>query len=270
MSRRRTARPRARSERDRALVLRRSPYGESSLVLRLFTPSHGKVAVIAKGAYRAKSAYCGVFDLFDTLEVGWRRAGTGELGNASSGRVLTRRRGITGDLGRYRAACSILELLDLAAQPEHEERALFRLAESWLDLLHGGSCDPDLALVAFDLAFLQNLGLAPAFESCAACGTEASDAKRSQTVPFSVGAGGRLCARCAADAQSSGRRVGALPMNILRIASTLASAAPHELSRFRVNAEALSGVRRLVHRFLDHHLETRPRSRAARTGGAAG
>jgi recombinational DNA repair protein (RecF pathway) len=31
-------------------VLRRSPFGESSLVLRLLTPGQGAVAVIAKGA----------------------------------------------------------------------------------------------------------------------------------------------------------------------------------------------------------------------------
>jgi DNA repair protein RecO (recombination protein O) len=269
-ARRSTARGAARAvERDRALVLRRSAYGETSLVLRILTPRHGKVALVAKGAYRAKSAYCGVFDLFDTLEVGWRPARHAELGTAAEGRVLRRRRGVTAELPRYRAALAMLELADLAALPGQAERELFALLERWLDLLAAGAVDPALALVAFDLAFLQNLGLAPAFEACAACGTAAPSARAAReaaTVPFAVGAGGRLCARCAQDAQASGRRVGALPMNVLRIAISLAAATPRDLSRFRVTPDRLAGVRSLVQRFLDYHLESRPRSRALPAG----
>jgi len=261
---------RGSSARDRALVLKRSPYGESSLVLRLLTPGHGAVAVIAKGAYRPKSAYCGVFDLFDTLEVDWSPARHGGLGSASAAGVVIRRRGLTEDLGRYRTALSMLELADLAAQPGHTETELFALLERWLDHLAAGTLAPGLALVAFDLAFLQNLGLAPAFEACAACGTAAPFDRKAATVPFAVGAGGVLCARCAGEAQASGRRVGALPMNLLRIATSLAAASPRELSRFRVTPELLGGVSALVQRFLDYHLESRPRSRASVGGGARG
>ena len=262
MSARAAARARGRAERDRALVLRRHRYGESSLVLHLLTPRHGKVHLIAKGAYRPKSAYCGVFDLFDTLETGWRMPRGGDLGTATEARVVSRRRALSADLARFRAALAVLELADLAARPGSEEEELFALVERWLDLLALGSADPEVALVAFDLAFLQNLGLAPALEACAACG-DAAPARG--PVPFAVGAGGRLCARCADDARASGRRVATLPMNVLRIATSLASAAPEHLPRFRVNAEVLRGVRGLVQRFLDHHLETRPRSRSAPT-----
>jgi DNA repair protein RecO (recombination protein O) len=256
--------------RDRALVLKRSPFGESSLVLRLLTPGHGAVAVIAKGAYRPKSAYCGVFDLFDTLEVEWSRARHGGLGNASAAGVVVRRRGLTADLGRYRAALSMLELADLAAQPGHTEPDLFALVERWLGHLAAGALAPELALVAFDLAFLHNLGLAPAFEACAACGTAAPFDPKAATVPFAVGAGGTLCARCARDARAAGRRVGALPMNLLRIATSLAAASPSELSRFRVTPGVLGRVSALVQRFLDYHLESRPRSRAAAAAGTRG
>jgi len=255
---------------DRALVLKRSAYGESSLVLRLVTPRHGAAAVIAKGAYRPKSAFCGVFDLFDTLEVTWTPARHGGLGQASAARVVTRRRALTADLARYRAALAMLELVDLAAQPGHAETELFALVEGWLTVLAEGAITPELALVAFDLAFLQNLGLAPAFDTCAACGVAAPTAARrspaqARTVPFAIGAGGRLCDRCAHDAQASGRRVGALPMNVLRIATSVAAAKPRELARFRLSPELLAQVATWVQRFLDYHLETRPRSRAART-----
>jgi hypothetical protein len=55
-------------------------------------------------------------------------------------------------------------------------------------------------------------------------------------------------------------------MNVLRIAISLAAATPRDLSRFRVTPDRLAGVRSLVQRFLDYHLESRPRSRALPAG----
>ena len=56
---------------DNALLLRRFPYGESSLVVHALTRAHGRVALLARGAYRPKSAYCGVLDLFDKHDL-WK------------------------------------------------------------------------------------------------------------------------------------------------------------------------------------------------------
>ena len=246
---------------DRGLVLRRYRYGESSLVVHLLTPRHGRVHLLAKGAYRPRSAYSGVLDLFDTLELGWRRPRNADLGTLVSASLATRRRAVSADLARYRAGLALLELAALAAQPERPDPEAFALVETWLDLLGPGGPDPELALVAFDLRFLQNLGLSPALTGCAACG-EAGSSARARAVPFSTAAGGRLCDRCAAEARAAGRRVGSLPLNVLRIAQSLAEAAPGHLARFQVRADALRGVRRFVQRFLDVHLETRPRSRA--------
>lgn len=255
-----------RAIEDRALLLQRYRYGESSLIVHLLTPSYGKVHLIVKGAYRPRSAYSGVFDLFDTLLVRWRPPRHGELGVASTARVIVRRRALSEDLDRYRTALSALELSAIAAQPGREEAGLFRLLETWLELLVHTQLDSSLAQVAFDLRFLQDLGLSPSLETCAACGlspargepTEESSAE----ALFSVGAGGRLCLPCAQDARASGRRVGKLPANVLRIARSLQNAAPEHLPRFQVRGDALRDVSVLVQRFLDHHLETRPRSRA--------
>ncbi len=251
--------------RDRALLLRRYRYAESSLVVHAATPRHGKVHLLAKGAYRPRSRYCGVLDLFDTLELEWRTSRGSELGLLSKGRIATRRRALSADLERYRAGLSVLELVDLAATPGRADPEQFALAERWLDLLAAGAAAPALALVAFDLRFLQNLGLAPALRDCAACGGPAPPAGgRGREVAFSPGAGGRLCARCAGEARASGRRVGALPVNVMRIAQSVLEAEPGHLGRFQVQPRLLAEVRAFVQRFLEYHLETRPRTRRRR------
>jgi DNA repair protein RecO (recombination protein O) len=242
-----------------ALVLRRFPYGESSLVVHALTPDEGRVAWIAKGAYRPSSGFFAVFDLFDTLEVRWSAAPGRELGVVNRGAVVRRRNRIAGDLARYRAALSLLELAHVTAREGHEERALFRWLEDALDLLHGGRARPELVLVTADLGLLATNGLAPALEHCASCGKR--PAERGDVAPFSAALGGRLCTACAGAARTRGQAVVALPLSILRVAASLTSATPAMLARMHVETALLERVRGFVARFLEHHLETRLASR---------
>lgn len=237
----------------RALVLRRTPYGESSLVVQLLTERAGRVHVLAKGAYRPTSRYFAVLDLFDTLELEWSGSRTSDLSLLRSGSLVRRRRGLTRDLEAYRAALTGLELCELAARPGLGEGGLFRLLEGFLDALDEGA-DPALALVVFELRFLQNLGLAPALQQCAACGDEAPPVGKGRAA-FSAGAGGRLCRKHAEEARAAGRRVGTLPIDVLEAAaSLLAGGAPETTQDLRERLLDFVG------RFLDYHLESRPAS----------
>ncbi len=71
----------------RALVLRRTPYGESSLVVQLLTEHEGRVHLLAKGAYRHTSRYFAVLDLFDSLDLEWSTSRTSELGLLRAGSI---------------------------------------------------------------------------------------------------------------------------------------------------------------------------------------
>ena len=72
-------RPASRAS-DRGIMLRRTPFGETSLVVHVLTPNHGRVELMAKGAHRPRSRFFGVLDWFDTLELSWVRRGDSELG----------------------------------------------------------------------------------------------------------------------------------------------------------------------------------------------
>lgn len=60
-----------------AYVLHSRPYRDSSLLLDLFTRSHGRIAAVAKGVKRAKSKFNGVLQPFSMLLVSW--SGRGDL-----------------------------------------------------------------------------------------------------------------------------------------------------------------------------------------------
>jgi len=248
--------------RDRALVLRRFPYSESSLVVFVLTEHHGPLRLLARGAYRPKSRFFAVLDFFDELQLEWRTSRHSELATLVKGDLTRRRRGVTDELARYRAALSALELADLGSRPGQAQPETFRSLAAALDAWHAGSAPADEVRIWFELAFLRQHGIAPALIGCAACGKSAAPvAGRAPRAWFSAGAGGRLCEACANDARAAGRRVGTLPLDVLVVADKMScdeAPLPHDLA-----PERCARVRDFVERFLDYHLETRPRSHRA-------
>ncbi len=60
-----------------AYVLHQRAYRDSSAIVELFTPEHGRVGVVARGIKRPKSPWRGLLQSFQPLLVSWR--GGGEL-----------------------------------------------------------------------------------------------------------------------------------------------------------------------------------------------
>jgi DNA repair protein RecO (recombination protein O) len=58
-----------------AFLLHGRPFSESSLVLDVFARDHGRLALLARGARRPRSALRGVLLGFQPLELGWFGAG---------------------------------------------------------------------------------------------------------------------------------------------------------------------------------------------------
>ncbi len=246
---------------DRALILRRFRYGETSLVLQLLTREHGRVHLLARGAYRPSSRYFAALDLFDTLELTWSHAAGRELQNLREALIRDRRAEIPLDLGRFRAALAVLELTSIGARPDQPVPRLFDLAAATLDALAQGLEPPELPQLIFELRFLNQLGMMPALASCASCAGPAPEAgPGGGRTAFSAGAGGRLCPACAAEARAAGKRVGTLPVAVLETARDLFENGLSSPLAGTIRAHDLELARDFVARFLEYHLESRPRS----------
>ena len=267
---------------DSALVLRKSPYGETSLVVHVLTRASGRVELLGKGAHRPRSRFAGVLDWFDTLALTWTSRPRHELQVLDSGDLEQRRQAIPRVLDCYRAAQVMLELAEFVTRPGQVEAGLFECLEDGLGSLEGRARERlagglpgveiqaavDLCLIEFELVFLQNLGLPPALGSCAACGGAAPPVSREGAearVAFSAGAGGRLCQACAAEARARGRRVGTLPERVVESARALHNQlqegdAPRSSPVTDLTPDLLLRIRDLLERFLDFHLEARPKT----------
>lgn len=107
--------------RTKAIVLRRTNYGESDRILNLLTPE-GKVAVLARGVRKEKSRLAGGIEPFSVTNVVIHQ-GRSSLGTLTSAKMLRFFGNILSDLDRLELAGTFLKRLDRAAEqvsiPEH-------------------------------------------------------------------------------------------------------------------------------------------------------
>lgn len=238
-------------ETTEAIVLRRIPFGDSSLVLHLFAPDRGRVPALAKGAFRSKSPHFASLDLLNRIRAPILRRREGGLALLGPTELLDEHRRLRARLPAIAAGLFAAELID-AALTESPAPALYAHLATLLARLDA----PDgprrtgvaEALLAFELAFLDDLGLRPELDRCAECG-----AAEERWTRCSASAGGVLCARCAPAARDAVRTS---PGALDAARSILAGA---EVATLRP-AEALE-LRALLDRFHAYHLDRVPRSR---------
>jgi DNA repair protein RecO (recombination protein O) len=190
-----TARARAQSlGTTRALLVKRVEYGESDLVLTLFTERFGRVSVLARGARRSMRRYGGALEPMHTLEVSLEERPHGELLTLREAKIQELRLPLTGDLGRLQAAGHALGWLRRAAPARTPEPELWLAIVALLDrLATPGDLDPRAVLAASGLRLLATFGWALELDRCVRCGKVCP---AGQAALLDPGRGGLVCRSC--------------------------------------------------------------------------
>ncbi len=119
-------------ERTRAIVLRRTNYGEADRILRLITPN-GQRSVMAKGARREKSKLAGGIELFTISDVVIQQ-GRGDLGILTSVRPVQFYMHILEDYDRLQFAYEVINLVVKASDTVDEPEWYGVLSEVFMGL----------------------------------------------------------------------------------------------------------------------------------------
>jgi DNA repair protein RecO (recombination protein O) len=176
----------------RALVLRRSDYGESHRMLLVATEEAGTVSAVARHARRSSRRFGGALEPFTLFEASLERKGQSSAWTLARARVLEYHEGFSSDVGRLAAGSYALELYRLLVPEEVVEAEAFAWLRSFLETY--GPRLPDPAEMAVEeLALLSVLGHAPRFDSCVTCGR---DAPMRAWARFDHTAGGIVCRSC--------------------------------------------------------------------------
>lgn len=109
-----------KSIRTRAIVLRRTNYGEADRIVQFITPL-GRYAAIARGVRREKSKLAGGIELFAISDIVIAE-GKGELGIVTSARLVEFYRHILEDYDRLQFAYEVVKQVarasEMVAEPE--------------------------------------------------------------------------------------------------------------------------------------------------------
>ena len=151
----------------RFLVLRRTPYSESSLVLAGLSPEAGQLHFMARGIRKLGKKQFPLADLFDVVTVQYGPS-RGSLHTWKSAEAAASYRGVAASTVRFEAAC---RLAKFALANMHEglaaprffaalEIALARLADPAEDEKNAASA----SFVGIALVFLEEHGLLPDYQ----------------------------------------------------------------------------------------------------------
>ncbi len=148
-----------RQLRTKAIVLRRTNYGEADRILQILTPQNGKLSVIAKGVRREKSKLAGGVELLSVSDVSLV-SGKGEMWTLTGARMDTFFTHILVDYDRMQFAYETIRRVSRVAEQVDDE-AFYDLLRITLESLNDLKIHIDITVTWFwlQLAILEGQGL---------------------------------------------------------------------------------------------------------------
>jgi DNA repair protein RecO (recombination protein O) len=251
-----------------AIILRSIRYGEADKILHLYTPEHGRVSAIAKGARRAKSRFGGRLEPLMQVKLVLHQ-GRGDLHTVTGVDTIAARPALRESAGRLDAAARACDAVSRLFETDDPHPEVFTLLANELTLLTqlgtGGAharlttdgdpepiaaSGPELTTIlhanalAFRLKLLLAAGIVPQLAACAVCG------EREHLSGFSADAGGVVCSSC----EASSFPLGEDSYNFL------VAALGQPLARTPIASErALQLAERAITETAEHHANVRLR-----------
>lgn len=145
--------------RTKAIVLRRTNYGEADRILQLLTPDHGKISAMAKGVRREKSKLAGGIELFAISDV-TLVSGKSEIWTLTGAKLDTFFAHILTDYERLQFGYEAIKQVSKVAE-QVSDPAFYTLLETTLASLDDASIALDITVSWFwlQLAILEGQGL---------------------------------------------------------------------------------------------------------------
>ncbi|MBW1645442.1 MAG: DNA repair protein RecO [Deltaproteobacteria bacterium] len=181
--------------KDHAIVCHKYPYGESDLLISLFTRRHGRLTAIAKGARRSRKRFPGRLELFSLVRATLASRRPTSLPRLDECEIIHPFQQIQHRPRAFFAGCYFLEIINRCCPEMQANEPLFQLTGELLAFLHRDgeenrrnfACQVRL----FELQAVALLGYAPRLDRCLDCGDH------SPAAPFfAPGLGGLVCAAC--------------------------------------------------------------------------
>jgi recombinational DNA repair protein (RecF pathway) len=145
---------------EAALVIGLVPYGESNLIVRVFTKERGRMTLFARGAKKSKKRFPGGISRLCLGQIRWKTRSQEALPELLETDFSVGFQGLANDPRNYGRAAYVVELLDRLLPVGEPAPDLFADAITLLHLLANGAADAR-HLRAMELRILKDTGYLP-------------------------------------------------------------------------------------------------------------
>ena len=231
------------SLKTEAIVLRSIRYGEADRILHLYTPHHGRLSAIAKGARRARSRFGARLEPFMQIAIVLHE-GRSELHTVTAADTVDARPGLRDSAASLDAAARACDAVSRLFETDDPHPEVFALLANELTLLAAGAAAGVPNALAFRLKLLLAAGIVPQLGSCASCG------EREHLNGFSAAAGGVVCSSCES---------AAFPLEEDAYRFLIGALGQPLASTPTASARALRAAERAIRETAEHHAHVRLR-----------
>lgn len=155
-----------------AIVLKRIPYSDTSLICRLFTKERGKVIIIAKGAQRPKKSIAALLEPINHIHVQYYHKNSRDIQILKDAVFIQHYSSMRKNLNRIVLALAAVEMIDKFTQDSNPHSILYHLSWRVLEKLNDENQNQWFVFAFFLYQLSLRLGFMPNLSSCSKCNSK--------------------------------------------------------------------------------------------------
>ncbi len=231
--------------RDEAVVLNTHDFGESDRIIVLYTPLHGKIKAVAKGARRSRKRFVGKLDAPSLLRIMFSSNGASELQRLEEATLVDGFAPVKSDIEMLAHACYFLELTSETTKEGMVQESVFELLVKFLTMIAEG-LDLEALSRFFEIRLLSNIGLMPELGCCVVCRGDREGLKK-----FSAEKGGLVCHVCSTKTPSGLVGISSGTAGLLSMAARMDA---DKLYRLKADLSVIKEGKDILYNFIRHHI----------------
>jgi DNA repair protein RecO (recombination protein O) len=240
-----------------AVLLRRTAYGDSDLILTVFSRDRGKLALMAKGARKSRKRFAGLLEVFSNLQLVVAPPRSRGMAMLAEAEMVHPFPAIRQAVVKTAYASYWSEIVNLWLEEEQPLAELYALLVDSFSRLNDVADGGEGAVnVWFQIRFVRLAGLLPNLVHCDGCrmGLQQIPEER---IAFDLARCGLVCQRCRS---AAGGPVVLLSKGTIKQLLWLAADDHERALRVKLSALAVIEGAKLLERFVPRQLSLEPRS----------
>jgi DNA repair protein RecO (recombination protein O) len=227
-----------------ALVVKASDYSESTRLVTLFSPHHGRIRVLAKGIRRLKSQNRGLLEPFSRVDVTVYLKDPSGLGTLKESALISAASALRSDYDRWLLASLVLEVIDRATLPAEDVGELYERISDYIAVVPATD-RPQAETLAVLTDMLAWFGFGPDLGRCCLC------SGRGPFSGFQIDRCGVTCGRCG----GGHAQFRPLPPGTIKVLEHLAMSPADKRTAIRPSRKQVDQLFGLLISLLQYHLD---------------